>query len=123
MVLAWWMVVPIHHPPSPTPNTQHLADRINQMVRDHPHGVILTVQVTPGASRSEVVGPHGTYLRVRVAAPPTGGLANLATRRVLADAFGCRVDLLSGARIRIKRMLLRGAERERVEEIIAALAG
>ena len=91
------------------------------MMGGHPHGVMLTVQVTAGASRSEVVGPHGTYLRVRVTAPPTGGRANLATRRVLADTFGCRVDLLSGARIRIKRVLLRGADRERVAEIIASL--
>ena len=93
------------------------------MIRDHPHGVILTVQVTAGASRSEVVGPHGTYLRVRVAAPPTANRANLATRRVLSQVFGCRVDLLSGARIRIKRVLLRGADRETVAEIISTLAG
>ena len=92
------------------------------MIRDHPHGVTLTVQVTAGASRSEVVGPHGTYLRVRVTAPPAGGQANLATRRVLSEAFGCRVDLLSGARIRIKRVLLRGVNREAAAEIISALA-
>ncbi|MDE0171605.1 MAG: DUF167 domain-containing protein [bacterium] len=98
-----------------------MADRIGQMIRGHPHGVILTVQVTAGASRTEIVGPHGTYLRVRVAAPPTAGWANLATRRVLSEAFGCRVDLLSGARIRIKRMLLRGTDRDSVAEIISSL--
>ena len=67
-----------------------MADRISQMMRDHPHGVILAVQVTAGSSRSEVVGRHGTYLRVRVTDPPMGGRANVATCRVLADAFGCR---------------------------------
>ncbi len=92
------------------------------MIRSHPHGVIVTVQVTAGASRTEIVGPHGTYLRVRVTAPPTGGQANLATRRVLSEAFACRVDLLSGARIRIKRMLLRGTDRDSVAETISSLA-
>ena len=99
-----------------------MPDRINQMIRDHPHGVILTVLVTAGASRSEVVGPHGTYLRIRVTAAPVGGQANLATRRVLSEAFGCRVDLLSGPRTRIKRMLLRGADRDAVAKIVSTLA-
>ncbi len=99
-----------------------MADRIEQMVRDHPHGVILTVLVTAGASRSEIVGMHGTYLRVRITALPQGGQANRATARLLADAFGCRADLLSGARTRIKRMLLRGADRTAVTSVIRSMA-
>ena len=91
------------------------------MVRDHPRGVVLTVMVTPGASRSEIVGQHGTYLRVRIAAPPSGGRANRATALLLSDAFGCRVDLLSGARSRIKRVLLRDTERAAVAGIIEAM--
>lgn len=99
-----------------------MAHRVEQMVRDHPHGVILTVQVTAGASSSEIVGMHGTYLRVRITALPQGGQANRATARLLADAFGCRVDLLAGARTRIKRMLLRGADRTAVTSAIRSMA-
>ena len=92
------------------------------LLRDHPHGVILTVLVTPGASRSEVVGRHGIYLRVRISVPPEGGRANRATALLLSGVFGCRVDLLSGARSRIKRMLLRDADHRAVAGIIAAIA-
>ncbi len=94
---------------------------LDRLVRDHPHGVILTVMVTPGSVRSEVVGPHGAYLRVRIAAPAEGGRANRAAVRLLSGVFGCRVDMLSGARSRIKRMLLRGAERTSVTGVIAEM--
>ena len=99
-----------------------MADRIGQMVRDHPCGVMLTVLVTPGASRNEVVGPHGAYLRVRIAAPAEGGRANRATVRLLSEVFRCRADLLSGATGRIKRVLLRDADRTAVTGVMEALA-
>lgn len=92
---------------------------VDHLIRDHPSGVTLTLLVTPGASRTEIVGPHGIYLRVRVAAPPEGGLANRAAVRLLTNAFGCRVDLLSGASGRVKRMLLRGVARS---EVVGALS-
>jgi uncharacterized protein (TIGR00251 family) len=38
--------------------------------------VRLQVQVQPRASRTEVAGPHGGALRVRLAAPPVDGAAN-----------------------------------------------
>lgn len=36
----------------------------------------LQVQVQPRASRTEVAGPHGGALRIRLAAPPVDGEAN-----------------------------------------------
>lgn len=90
----------------------------DRLMRDHPQGVILTVMVTPRAVRSEVAGPHGTYLRVRIAAPDVGGRANQAAVRLLSRTFGCRVDMLSGAKSRIKRMLLRGADPDAVAAVL-----
>ena len=53
----------------------------------------LVVRAVPNASRSEIAGweedPRaGRVLRVRVAAPPVEGKANVALVRFLADAFG-----------------------------------
>jgi uncharacterized protein (TIGR00251 family) len=48
-------------------------------------GWSLTIRVQPGARRSEVVGPHGDALRVRVAAPAADGKANLELVRLLAE--------------------------------------
>jgi len=51
-------------------------------------GWSLTIRVQPGAARSEVVGPHGDALRVRVAGPPVDGKANAELVRFLAEHLG-----------------------------------
>jgi uncharacterized protein len=48
-------------------------------------GWSLTIRVQPGASRSEVVGPHADALRVRVAGPAVDGRANAELVRFLAE--------------------------------------
>jgi uncharacterized protein (TIGR00251 family) len=45
------------------------------------------VRVSPGASRSEVVGPHGDAWKVRVAAPADAGRANDALVRLLSETL------------------------------------
>jgi uncharacterized protein (TIGR00251 family) len=51
-------------------------------------GWSLTIRVQPGARRSEVVGPHGDALRIRVAAPAVDGKANAELVRFLAEHLG-----------------------------------
>ena len=46
------------------------------------------VLVVPRAARSEIVGEHSGALRVRIAAPPVDGAANMELIKVLAKAFG-----------------------------------
>jgi uncharacterized protein len=48
---------------------------------------MLTIHAQPGAKRTEVVGLHGSALKIRVASPPVEGKANEALRRFLAEAF------------------------------------
>ena len=91
-------------------------------LRPHPAGVVISVKVVPGASRTEVVGLHGAALRVRVSAPADRGRANRAATDLLGRALGCRVDLLSGARSPLKRLLARDVDLETVAEQIASLS-
>jgi uncharacterized protein (TIGR00251 family) len=51
-------------------------------------GWSLTIRVQPGARRSEVVGPHGDALRVRVSGPAVDGKANAELVRFLAEHLG-----------------------------------
>ena len=56
--------------------------------REEGDALLLALHVQPGAKRTEVAGPHGDALKIRLAAPPVDGKANAELLRFLADAFG-----------------------------------
>lgn len=65
----------------------------------------------PRASRTEVVGPYGGALKIRLAAPPVDGAANAALIRFLADRLGVAasaVTLVAGAGGRSKVVAVAG---------------
>lgn len=74
-------------------------------------GATLTVRAHPRSAR-EAIGPLlDGVLHVRVTRPATGGEANDAIRRLLADALHTRpsrIGLASGARARHKRFVIEG---------------
>lgn len=74
-------------------------------------GVRLRVKAVPGASRDAIAGVLGDRLKIRVAAPPEGGRANEAIRRVLSKAFevtAADVTLVGGATSRDKAFVIAG---------------
>lgn len=80
------------------------------------YGLLLAVRVTPRGGRDAIdgvaVGSNGmAVLRVRVAAPPDGGAANEAVRRLLGRTLGrppSAVTIVSGAAGRTKTVRLAG---------------
>ena len=87
-------------------------------------GTSIAVRVQPRASRNEIVGLHGSELRIRLTAPPVDGAANDALIVFLAGELGlARSDLtlVSGSSSRSKVVSARGitpaeaAQRLRVE--------
>ncbi len=74
-------------------------------------GIRLSVLVQPRASRNEIVGVQGGFLRIRLAAPPVDGAANEALVRFLAEELGVRraaVTIVSGQRGRRKVVAVEG---------------
>ena len=79
-------------------------------------GLVVTVRLTPKAGRDQIDGivhlsDGRTVLRVRVAAAPSGGEANSALARLLAQTLRVSprdITLVGGATSRIKRMLIKG---------------
>ncbi|MGH9316197.1 MAG: DUF167 domain-containing protein [Thermoanaerobaculia bacterium] len=60
-------------------------------------GIELRIKVVPGASRSEIVGPLGNRLKIRVAAPAEGGKANRAVVELLRDWLSVNdVEIVAG---------------------------
>jgi uncharacterized protein len=69
------------------------------------------VHVQPRASRSEIVGMHGTALKVRLQAPPVDGAANEALVSLLAERLGVArrsVQVVAGATSRAKTVEIDG---------------
>jgi uncharacterized protein len=83
----------------------------------------ITVKVSPGAKRTELVGRHGDGWKARIAAPPEGGRANSALGALLADALGVRRDqvtVVAGRASRRKVVEIDGLD---PDEIARRLAG
>lgn len=83
--------------------------------------VVLRIHVQPGAGRTAVVGRHGDALKVRVAAPPSGGRANEACAELVAGILGVKnsqVTLSGGESSRQKRLTVSGIEPDEVTRLL-----
>ena len=84
--------------------------------------LVLSLHIQPGAKRTEFVGPHGDAMKLRLAAPPVDGKANLALTIFLADYCGVArsaVTLSSGATSRAKRVRIDAAGSDAVARLRA----
>ena len=85
---------------------------------DTPAGAVLNLRIVPRASKNAIQGEHGDALKIRLCAPPVDGAANAALIEFLAETFSlprARVQLLSGATSRNKRVLLAGLPAAKVK--------
>jgi uncharacterized protein (TIGR00251 family) len=73
----------------------------------HDKALVLHIRVQPKATRDEIVGTHGSQLKVRLRAPPVDGKANASLIRFLADVCGVTnhdVEIIGGSNGRDKRV-------------------
>lgn len=72
---------------------------------------LLDIRVQPGARRTEVAGPHGGRLRIRLAAPANEGKANAELVRFVARRLGVnrsKVEIAHGQHSRDKTLRIDG---------------
>lgn len=89
------------------------------ILEEHASGTILAVRVVPRSSKSVIDGVMDGSLRVRLAAPPVDGAANVALIELIAKSCGIpksRVTIMSGERVKQKRLLLRGIDAVQVRD-------
>ena len=82
----------------------------------------ISVVVSPGASRTELVGRHGDGWRARIAAPPERGRANEALVGLLADLLDVSrssVRIVGGRGGRSKVVEVDGVDAAEVERRLA----
>jgi uncharacterized protein (TIGR00251 family) len=100
-----------------------MQTRLYKVLQDG--AVELSVHAQPAAGRTQITGRFGDALKVRVAAPPEQGRANVALAKALAEAFGVdakAVSLVSGETSRTKRFRITGVEEDdfirRLDELV-----
>lgn len=85
----------------------------------------LRLRVSPGASRSEIVGRYGEAWKIRVNAAPESGKANRAVVDLLAAMFEiprARITIVSGRASRDKTVVVEGLTSEVVGARLASLS-
>jgi uncharacterized protein (TIGR00251 family) len=83
--------------------------------------VVIRLHVQPGAGRTAVAGRHGDALKVKVAAPPTGGKANEACLALVAELLGvdrAHVEITQGESSRTKRVKVKGLEPDEARRLL-----
>ena len=92
---------------------------MSSYVRETAEGVVLKVQVQPRSSRDEVVGPHGSALKIRITSAPVGGAANSQLLKFLAKKLKIprnHLSIQSGIRSRAKTVVIGGISKGEVLE-------
>jgi uncharacterized protein (TIGR00251 family) len=78
----------------------------------------ISVTVSPGARRSDLVGRHGDGWRARIAAPPERGRANEALCSLLADVLDIprrSVSVVAGHSARVKVVEIDGLDAAEID--------
>jgi len=74
----------------------------------------LRAYVQSQASRDEIVGRHGNYMKVRITASPIEGKANAHLLKYLARIFGVgrhQIGITAGRKARHKQLRIQGPSR------------
>ena len=84
---------------------------------DTKEGVLFTVKVVPGSSRTQIAGPMGQMLKIKVAAAPEKGKANDCLIDFLAAKLGIRkqaIAIVSGQPSPVKQIRIEMMTAEKI---------
>lgn len=91
-------------------------------LKPHAEGTLLSLRVTPRASRNEIGEALGHELKLKVTAPPVDSAANRAVVEFIAETLNCSksaVVLLRGETARHKILLVKGFTPEQMEAALS----
>lgn len=85
------------------------------------NGIILSIRLTPNASKDEVTGYSDEYVKIRVSAPPNENKANkklLIFTSQFFDVPKSSVTIVSGDKSRLKKVLINNIDEEFLKQKI-----
>ncbi len=93
--------------------------KIPPFIKERSSNVEMAIHCQAPASKTEIVGIYGDLLKIRLAAAPVEGAANLELCQFLSKYFGvsrAEVQILSGKSARKKKVLIRGKTTQDIQE-------
>lgn len=85
------------------------------------NGIFLMIRLTPNSSKDEFIGYCDEYIKIKVSAPPNENKANKKLLSFLSETFKLSkssVELVSGDKSRLKKILLKNIDEENVKQKI-----
>lgn len=82
-------------------------------LRDRGGAIEVDIIAVPNARKTEIIGPHGDRLKIKVHAPPVDGKANEEICDFFAERLGCSrsaVSILRGETSKQKTLQIRGVD-------------
>ena len=92
-----------------------------EWLRENGGRATLTLHIQPGAKKTEIAGLHGDALKIRLAAPPVDGKANVALIDFIAERLGLpksTVSLKSGQTSRRKVLEIAAAPKDAAQRLV-----
>jgi uncharacterized protein (TIGR00251 family) len=86
---------------------------------DTKEGVMFIVKVVPGSSRTQIAGPMGQMLKIKVAAAPEKGKANDCLIDFLAEKLGIRknaIAIVSGHTSPVKQIRIEAMTSDKITQ-------
>ncbi len=86
-----------------------MDDFVLNCIKKSINGVILTVKLTPNASKDQIVGFCDDYIKIRISAPPNENKANkklISFISVWLNIPKSYISIISGNKSRFKKLLL-----------------
>ncbi|MDA7618079.1 MAG: DUF167 domain-containing protein [Verrucomicrobiota bacterium] len=88
-----------------------MSNHTTSCIQQTPEGILLSLRVQPRSHRTEILGPMGEALKIRISAPPVDDAANACLLHFLSKELKIpksRIQLTKGRNARNKRVLLIG---------------
>ncbi len=95
----------------------------NSWIKELSEGLLISINVQPRSSKTEIIGMHQNSLKIKLTSPPVEGAANSLLIKFISKELGIaksKIVLKSGKKSRSKRLILNGCSKEEVIQKFAA---
>ena len=95
----------------------------NSWIKELSEGLLISINVQPRSSKTEIIGMHQNSLKIKLTSPPVEGAANSLLIKFISKKLGIaksKIVLKSGEKSRQKKLIIKGCSKEEIIKKLAA---